>query len=166
MEPKTRRITNVYSGVAAVAAFFTQPVPMLDEVIVVPIHYGLTVRMARSRGVSIFKLPWRSVQRIIWYGAGARLVANMSLGLVPVVGAFVNSITAIALTEFLARWLDEFLEHPDQPPPDVTMEGLKTLFENAVKKSRAGAGEKPGEGETAGATPAPAPAPAEGQSQP
>jgi uncharacterized protein (DUF697 family) len=161
MERKTRRITNAYSGVAAVAAFFTQPVPMLDEVIVVPIHYGLTVRLAQSRGVSIFKLPWRSVQRIIWYGAGARLVANMSLGLVPVVGAFANSITAVALTEFLARWLDEFLEHPDQPPPDVTMEGLKTLFANAVKKSGA---DKGGGGENAGT--APAPAPAEGQSQP
>jgi uncharacterized protein (DUF697 family) len=162
MEPKTRRITNTYSGVAAVVAFFTQPVPLLDEVIVVPIHYGLTVRLARSRGVSVFKLPWRSVQRIIWYGAGARLVTNMSLGLVPVVGAFANSITAIALTEFLARWLDEFLEHPDQPPPDVTMEGLKTLFANAVKKSEAPA-DKAAAGQTGAA---PAPAPQQGQSQP
>src|SRR5689334_23093274 len=109
MERRSRRITNVYGGVAAVAAFVTQPVPALDEVIVVPIHSALVLRLARSRGVSIRKLPWRAIQRIIWYGAAARLVANMSLGLVPVAGAFANSVTAIALTEYLSRWLDEVI---------------------------------------------------------
>jgi uncharacterized protein (DUF697 family) len=137
MERRSRRITNVYSGVAAVTAFVTQPIPGADELLVVPIHYALCARLARSRGVSIFKLPWRSVQRIIWYGAAARLVANFSLGLVPVLGAFSNSITAIALTEFLARWLDDFLANPEQPPPDVTMKGLKALFTGALRKSDA-----------------------------
>jgi uncharacterized protein (DUF697 family) len=134
MESKSRRITNVYSGVAAVGAFFTQPIPGLDEIIVVPIHYALVARLARARGVSVLKLPWRSIQRIIWYGAAARLVANFSLGLVPVAGAFANSVTAIALTEYLSRWLDEVISHPDQPPPEVTMDGLKTLFKDALTK--------------------------------
>jgi uncharacterized protein (DUF697 family) len=144
MERKSRRITNVYSGVAAVTAFVTQPIPGADELLVVPIHYALCARLARSRRVSVFKLPWRSVQRIIWYGAAARLVANFSLGLVPVLGAFSNSITAVALTEFLARWLDDFLASPGQPPPEVTMEGLKALFTGALRKSRAA--EPPDEG--------------------
>ena len=134
MEPRTRRITNVYSSVTAVAAFVTQPVPLLDELIVVPIHYVLCVKVARSRGVSILKLPWRPIKKIIWYGAGARLVANFSLGLVPVVGMFSNAITAIALTEYLGRYLDEVIAHPDRPPPEVSMESLKELFANALKK--------------------------------
>jgi uncharacterized protein (DUF697 family) len=140
MESKSRRITNVYSGVAAVGAFFTQPVPGLDEIIVVPIHYALVARLARARGVSVLKLPWRSIQRIIWYGAAARLVANFSLGLVPVAGAFANSVTAIALTEYLSRWLDEVISNPDHPPPEVTMDGLKTLFKDALTKRGTGAG--------------------------
>jgi uncharacterized protein (DUF697 family) len=137
MERKSRRMTNVYSGVAAATAFVMQPVPALDELIVVPIHSWLTVRLARLRAVSLLALPWRSIQRIIWYGAAVRLIANLSLGLVPVAGAFANSITAIALTEFLARWLDEFILHPHELPPNVTMAGLKTLFANAIRKSRA-----------------------------
>ncbi len=137
MEKRTRRITNVYSGVAAVASFVAQPVPAADELIVVPIHYWLCVRLARARKVSIFKLPWRSIQRIIWYGAAARLVVNFSLGLVPVVGAFSNAVTAIALTEFLSRYLDEAFEHPDRPPPDISMESMRTLFERAIKKKQA-----------------------------
>jgi uncharacterized protein (DUF697 family) len=146
MEPKSRRITNRYSGVAAVTAFVTQPIPAADELVVVPIQYALVVRLARSRGYSIRKLPWRSLQKIIWYGAGARLVANFSLGLVPVLGAFANSVTAIALTEYLARWLDEVMEHPDRPPPEVTMDGLKELFTGALKRSGVARDKKP-EGE-------------------
>jgi hypothetical protein len=49
---------------------------------------------------------------------------------------FSNAITAIALTEFLARWLDEYILHPDTPPPDVTMAGLKEIFANALKKKK------------------------------
>jgi uncharacterized protein (DUF697 family) len=135
MERKSRRITNVYSGVAAVTAFVTQPIPGGDELVIVPVQYALCVRLARARGVSVFKLPWRSIQKIIWYGAAARLVTNFSLLVVPFLGAFGNSITAIALTEFLAHWLDEFLSHPEDSPPEVSMRGLRTLFTNAVKKA-------------------------------
>lgn len=137
MEQRTRRLTNIYSGVSAVAAFVTQPVPMLDELIVVPIHYALCVKVARSRNFSILKLPWRPIKKIIWYGAAARLVGNFSIGLVPIVGMFSNAITAIALTEFLGRYLDEAIANPDSPPPDVTMESLKELFTNALKKKSA-----------------------------
>jgi len=137
MERKSRRITNVWSGVAAVTAFVTQPVPALDELIVVPMHYALVTQLARARGVSVRKLPWRAIQRIIWYGAGARLVANVSVGLVPVVGAFANSVTAVALTEYLSRWLDEAITHPDAPPPVVTMDGLKALFKEALARRAA-----------------------------
>ncbi|MGD0530647.1 MAG: hypothetical protein ABSE49_36275 [Polyangiaceae bacterium] len=138
MERRSRRITNRASGVAAVLSFFTQPIPGADEVLVIGIHYYLVVRLARARGVSVLKLPWRSLQRIVWYGAGARLVANFSLGLVPVVGMFSNAITAIALTEFLARWLDEYILHPEAPPPDVTMAGLREIFASALKKKSKG----------------------------
>jgi uncharacterized protein (DUF697 family) len=140
MERESRRITTVYSGVAAVTAFVTQPIPGGDELIVVPVQYALCARLARARGVSVFRLPWRSIQRIIWYGAAARLVANFSLIAVPFLGAFGNSITAVALTEYLAHWLDEFLSHPDQPPPEVTLAGLKTLFTNAIKTGRSQTG--------------------------
>ena len=136
MERRSRRITTRASGVAAVVSFFTQPIPGADELLVIGIHYYLVVRLARSRGVSVLELPWRSLQRIVWYGAGARLVANFSLGLVPVVGMFSNAITAIALTEFLARWLDQYIQHPDTPPPDVTMQGLKEIFASALKKKK------------------------------
>jgi uncharacterized protein (DUF697 family) len=141
MEPRSRRITTRAAAVAAVLAFLTQPIPAGDELVVVGIHYYLCVRIARARGVPLRQLPWRSLQRIVWYGAGARLVANFSLGLLPLVGAFSNAITAVALTEFLARWLDQYIANPDDPPPDVTLDGLRELFFNAVNKRDAAAKE-------------------------
>jgi uncharacterized protein (DUF697 family) len=134
MEKQTRRITNWTSGAAAVAAFVTQPIPALDELIVVPIHYFLALRLAHARGFSVLQLPWVNIQKIIWYGAGARLVVNFSLGLVPFVGAFGNAATAIALTEYLGRFLDEAIANPNAAPPEITMEALKELFRKALQK--------------------------------
>jgi hypothetical protein len=55
---------------------------------------------------------------------------------VPVVGAFSNAVTAVALTEYLARYLDACVEHPELPPPEITMEGLKDLFGKAMRKKQ------------------------------
>jgi uncharacterized protein (DUF697 family) len=137
MEPRARKLVNRVSVVAAVTSFVLQPIPALDELAVVPMHYWLVVRLARLRGVPVASLPWTSLQRIVWYGAGARLVANFSLGLVPVAGAFSNAVTAMVLTEFLGRWLDDVLEHPDAPPPEVTMSSLRKMFADAIEKRRA-----------------------------
>jgi uncharacterized protein (DUF697 family) len=134
MKPEARRITRFYSGASAVAAFVTQPVPALDELVVVPIHYSLCSRLAKLRGVKRKDLPWKQIRKIIWYGAGARLVANFSLGLVPVVGMFANAVTAIALTEFLGAYIDDALANPEKPPKEITMEGLKQLFANALRR--------------------------------
>ena len=129
-----RRITRFYSGATAIVAFVTQPIPALDELIVIPIHYTLCLRLARARGVPAKSLPWKQIRKIVWYGAGARLVANFSLGLVPLVGMFSNAITAIALTEFLGGYIDDALAHPEIPPPEVTMQGLKELFTTALRR--------------------------------
>jgi uncharacterized protein (DUF697 family) len=137
MTANPSRTTNFYSGVSAVAAFVTQPIPALDELVVVPIHYRLCSRLARERGIPKKDLPWKQIRKIIWYGAGARLAANFSLGLVPVVGMFSNAITAIALTEFLGRYIDQALANPEAVPPEVTMEGLKQLFAEALRRHAA-----------------------------
>ena len=64
-----------------------------------------------------------------------RLVANfLKLGLIPIAGAFSNAVTAAALTEFLGRYLDTAMDHPDLPPPVVTMKDLKSAIKDALKR--------------------------------
>ena len=97
-------------------------------------HYQQVTEKLAELYEEVRDLPWQSIKKIIWYGAGARLVANFSLGLVPFVGAFSNAITAIALTEHLGRWIDDYLEDPANPPPEITMASLKKTFADAVAK--------------------------------
>jgi hypothetical protein len=125
MEPQVRRLTNKYSMISAVVSFATQLVPGADELIVVPIHYRFSFRLTRMRDRSLLDVPWMQLHKIIWGGAFIRLFANFSLGIIPVVGAFSNAVTAVALTEFLARYLDESLTRPGAAEP-VSMDPLKS----------------------------------------
>lgn len=134
MGPEVRSLTNRHAAFAAVVSFLLQPIPAADELVVVPIQYWFVGRVARKRGVSVFKAPWRPASKIIWGGAGVRLVANFSLGLIPVAGAFSNALTAVALTEYLARYVDAALDDPDAPPPAVSIEELKNTIKDALRK--------------------------------
>jgi len=136
MEPKSRKLTNRASAATAVVAIIAQPIPAGDELILIPIHYWFVRRMARLRGVPKRDLPYKSIRKIIWYGAGARLVANFSFGIIPFLGAVANAVTAIALTEYLGRWLDAYLENPENPPPELPGESIKDLFKSAQKKAQ------------------------------
>ena len=136
MQPKVRRITNVYSGVAAVAAFVLEPIPALDELVIVPVHFGLCASVAAARGVKVKSLPWPQLRRLIWYGAAARFVANASLGLIPIVGNFTNALTAVALTKKVASYVDDAIEHPDETPPEITVESLKQMFLDIIQEQK------------------------------
>jgi uncharacterized protein (DUF697 family) len=133
MDAESRRITNRLAAIAAVASFITQPVPALDELIVVPIHHSLVKRLARVRGVPATELPWKPIKRIIWVGAGARLIGNFSIGLIPGVGLFSNAITAVILTEYLAQYVDQALTDPSTPPPDMSFQGLRKMLVDGVR---------------------------------
>ncbi|WP_437511543.1 hypothetical protein [Sorangium sp. So ce1099] len=131
MDAKIRRMTNKCSAVAAVTSFVTQPIPGADELIVVPIHYWFSVSMTRHRGVPLLEAPWLQVSKIIWGGATVRLFANFTLGLVPVAGLFSNAVTAVALTELLARYLDRALSNPASPPV-VSMKAIKDAIQHPL----------------------------------
>jgi uncharacterized protein (DUF697 family) len=137
MQPDVRRLTNRHAAITAVASFILQPIPAADELVVVPIHYYFAASLTRKRGAKVMSAPWGKVQKIIWGGAVARLFANFTIGLVPVAGAFSNAITAVALTEYLARYLDDALDHPGEPPPDVTLRELRALFAGLRKRPAA-----------------------------
>jgi uncharacterized protein (DUF697 family) len=131
MDAKARRSTNITAGVAAVAAFIVAPIPAADELIVVPLHFRLAKRLAKQRGLTKDQLPWASIRKIVWWGAGARLVGNIAIGEIPLIGSFANAITAVVLTEYLSRWMDAYFADPANPPPEVTREILEQMFNTA-----------------------------------
>src|SRR5262245_44120745 len=49
MDPEMRRLTRKYSILSAVTSIVTHPVPAVDEVFVIPIHYYFSAKVARAR---------------------------------------------------------------------------------------------------------------------
>jgi len=133
MEPKIRRLSRKYSMISAALSLVAHPLPAADEIIVIPIHYGLSLKMARVQGVRLLDLPWWQIHKIIWGGAALRFCFDLGLGLVPVAGAFAHAATAGALTEILARYLDEAMRRPGAPPPI----SLKTLKDSLRRHAEA-----------------------------
>ena len=106
MAPELRRLTIKYSVITAVTAFVTQPLPILDEIAVLPLHYWFAGMFLKKRGRSVLRAPWRWVNAIIWGGVGARVASRFTLGFIPPTGAFENATTAAAVTVALAKYLD------------------------------------------------------------
>lgn len=110
VDSRARELTRKHATVAAVTSFVSQPIPGADELFVITTQYVLSVSMARRHGVKIRELPWAKVNKIVWGGAAIRLVTGFTVGLIPLVGAIANAITAFASTELLGRYLETALE--------------------------------------------------------
>lgn len=111
MDSSGRKLTRKFSTVAAVTGLVTQPIPGADELLVITTQYALSASMARRHGVRMREVPWAKVNKIVWGGAVIRLAAGLTVGLIPVVGAVANAISAFASTEILGRYLDAALDH-------------------------------------------------------
>jgi hypothetical protein len=99
----------------------------------------LCVRLARAKKFKVRALPWKQIRRIIWYGAAARTALSLALTPIPFAGAAANYATAVALTEFLSRYIDDAMAHPESAPREITMDEIRRLF--AKHDARATVGE-------------------------
>jgi len=92
MEPKIRRLSHKYSMISAALSLVAHPLPAADEIIVIPIHYGLSLKMARVQGVRLLDLPWWQIHKIIWGGAALRFCFDVRSMVWPLLGyAFVTT---------------------------------------------------------------------------
>ena len=112
MVPVLQRLTAKYAVFTAIAAFVTQPVPVADEVVVLPIHYWFAGVFVRRRGNRLRQAPWLGVNLIILGGLGARIASRLTLGFLPPAGAFANAASSAAVTVLLATYLDRRLPEP------------------------------------------------------
>jgi hypothetical protein len=132
MDPEMRRLTRKYSIISAVTTLVTHPVPAMDELMVIPIHYYFSAKVARMRNVKLRELPWSQVHKIVLGGAVVRFGTDLAFGFVPVAGAFAHALTAKVLTDVLGEYLDEALSRPGSPPP-LTIRTIKNLMWQRLK---------------------------------
>jgi len=100
-----RAIRRASFTTAAIAVVLS-PIPLADELALLPLYGVLTVRIARARGVTLRAVPWRPIALTALAGLGARAALNLTVSYIPFVAAAANAASGVALTRFLGHYVD------------------------------------------------------------
>jgi uncharacterized protein (DUF697 family) len=101
---------------SAVLGVILSPIPLADELLLVPIYGVMTARIGKARGKGITAVPWRPIGTAIVAGLAARAAANVGFAFVPGVAAVANAISAAALTKLLGEYADTACLLGQAPP--------------------------------------------------
>jgi uncharacterized protein (DUF697 family) len=110
--PEVERTIHRTSLVAAVIGAVLSPIPLADEIVLVPVFALLTRSIARSHGLARQEIPWRATVGTAVAGLGARGVLNLSVSFIPGVAAVANAASAALLTELVGAYIDSACEDP------------------------------------------------------
>jgi uncharacterized protein (DUF697 family) len=105
----TRQVKSVIlqTTLASVAlGVVLSPIPLADELILVPLYGVMTARIGRARGIGLRDVPWRPIGTAIVGGLAARAAANVGFAFIPGVAAVANAMSAAALTKLLGDYAD------------------------------------------------------------
>src|SRR6185437_14788872 len=91
------------------------PVPLADELLLVPIYGVMSARIARARGVGVVGAPWRPIGAAIVAGLAARAAANVGFAFIPGVAAVANAVSAAALTKVIGDYADAACQNGGAP---------------------------------------------------
>lgn len=110
--PEVERSIHRTSLVAAVIGAVLSPIPLADELVLVPVFAVMTHSIARRRGLARKDIPWRAIVGTEVAGLGARAVVNLSVSFIPGVAAVANAASAALLTELVGAYVDSACDDP------------------------------------------------------
>jgi uncharacterized protein (DUF697 family) len=111
---KLIRRTSIATG--ALGVIFS-PIPLVDELLLLPIYAVMSVRIGRDHSLDARAMPWRPICATAIAGLAARAAVNVTVSYIPGVAAAANAVTAVALTQFFGRYVDEACAHPEGAKP-------------------------------------------------
>jgi uncharacterized protein (DUF697 family) len=106
MKLSVRVAVHGSSGAAAGIAALLSPLPLADELALLPLYGLLAVHIGRAHELKLADMPWKPIARTALGGLAVRAAASVAGSWVPGVAALVNAVTAIALTEVVGRSVD------------------------------------------------------------
>jgi uncharacterized protein (DUF697 family) len=114
MSPEVEKTIHRTSIVAAVIGAVLSPVPLADEIVLMPVFAVLATSIARQRGVVKGRMPWKPILGTAAAGLGARAAVNISVSYIPGVAAVANAASAALLTELFGQYVDVACAAPDE----------------------------------------------------
>jgi uncharacterized protein (DUF697 family) len=108
---KLIRRTTILTGALGVVL---SPIPLADEILLLPIYAVMTTRIGKDHGIKARALPWKPICATALSGLAARAAINVTVSYIPGVAAAANAATAVALTQFFGRWVDDICARPGE----------------------------------------------------
>lgn len=109
---KTVRNTCIFSASVAVVL---SPIPLADEIVLMPTYGVLAARIAKHHEISARSLPWKDMMKTTAAALAARAALNLSVAYIPGVAAVANATSAVVLTTFLGNYMDAICTDPTAP---------------------------------------------------
>jgi len=117
MSPRVERLIRRTSLVSATLGVVLSPLPLVDELLLLPIYGALASRIGKDHDLAFGQMPWKPICATALAGLAARAAVNLTVSYVPGVAAAANAVSAIALTQFFGRYVDEACAHPTDARP-------------------------------------------------
>src|SRR5260370_34984171 len=100
MQQEVDRVIRRTSILTAALGVILSPIPLADELLLLPIFGVMTTRIGKEHGLLSREIPWRPVAATAFAGLAARAAINVTVSYIPGIAAAANAVRAIALTQF------------------------------------------------------------------
>jgi uncharacterized protein (DUF697 family) len=130
---KVIRGTTIFTAIVGVVL---SPIPLADELVFLPTYGVMTARLARKHGLPMRSVPWKTVMTTAVAGLAARGAVDLTVAYIPGVASVANCVSAIALTQFLGRYVDGVCNDPASARTFSVKEILGTLRKNRDAKPK------------------------------
>jgi uncharacterized protein (DUF697 family) len=135
MSPGVERLIRRTSLLTAGLGVVFSPIPLIDELLLFPIYGVLASRISKDHGLAFGQVPWKPIATTAVAGLAARAAVNVTVSYIPGVAAVANAVSALALTQFFGRYVDEACAHPTEARP-LSVQEVVSHF-RAAKKQKA-----------------------------
>jgi uncharacterized protein (DUF697 family) len=125
-DDSTKQVKNVIlqtTLVSAALGVVLSPIPLADELLLVPIYGVMAARIGRARNVALHQVRWKPIGTAIFAGLAARAAANLTVAFIPGVAAVANALSAAALTKVLGEYADTTCRNGEPPPMPFQKKG-------------------------------------------
>src|SRR4051794_15767868 len=105
VEGQVKSVIWQTSLVSAAMGVVLSPVPLADELLLMPVYGVMAARIGKAHGLSVVQVPWGAVFAAAAAGLAARAAVNVSFAFIPGVAAVANALSAAALTRVLGGYV-------------------------------------------------------------
>src|SRR4051812_17093059 len=134
MTDDVRKTVRRTSMVACAIAVVLSPVPLADEIALLPVFGVMATRIGKARGLAPRALPWKPLASTAVAALAARAAINVTVSYIPGVAAVANAVSAVTLTHLLGAYIDDACADPAAARPLSVREIGQKLRESLANR--------------------------------